>query len=117
MLVRSKGCGSTKHPPYKSIATPRFAQTSIAWVIQKARRRGEIAAIPWGHLGRTTSSSLNEGGASLISGIKTVITRRMPFLSGWPRRAGEGGCACAWIFSNGFGGPCKATDIAVSACP
>jgi integrase len=65
----------------------------ITWAIETAMRRGEIAAMRWDHLDRTTRSGGNEARVLLIPETKTGTPRRVPLstaalavLDGLPRR-------------------------------
>ena len=65
----------------------------ITWAIETAMRRGEIAAMRWDHLDRTTRSGGNEARVLLIPETKNGTPRRVPLstaalgvLDGLPRR-------------------------------
>ena len=68
----------------------------ITWAIETAMRRGEIAAMRWEHLDRTTRSSGHEARVLLIPETKNGTPRRVPLstaalgvLDGLPRRMGH----------------------------
>ena len=68
----------------------------IIWAIKTAMRRGEIAAMRWENLDRTTRSGGNEARVLLIPETKNGTPRRVPLstaalgvLDGLPRRMGH----------------------------
>ena len=50
----------------------------ITWAIETAMRRGEVVAMRWEHLDRTTRSGGNEARVLLIPETKTGTPRRVP---------------------------------------